>query len=118
MRFYTERHGHTCRAVLGGRNLSLCMLDPDRQIVLHRRIDCDGEKLLRALAPYREDLVIGVACIFNGLRLTAAGQRRGRSSRSDRRRQPEGARLTRNKLKSGIRRSRSGLLRSFPGSVL
>jgi transposase len=40
------------------------MLDEDREIVLHRRVDCDERKLDRALAPYREDLVIGVECMF------------------------------------------------------
>ena len=49
---------------LHGRNLYLCVLDPDRRIVLHRRVDCDEKKLLRALAPYRKDLVIGVECMF------------------------------------------------------
>ena len=64
MQYYTEQHRHTCGVDLHGRNLYLCVLDPDRQIVLHRRYDCDEEKLLRALAPYREDLVVGVECMF------------------------------------------------------
>jgi transposase len=64
MEYYTERHRHTCGVDLHGRNLYLCVLDPDREIVLHRRVDCDEGKLLRALAPYREDLVIGVECMF------------------------------------------------------
>lgn len=64
MEYYTERHRHTCGVDLHGRNLYLCVLDPDREIVLHRRVDCDEKKLLRVLAPYREDLVIGVECMF------------------------------------------------------
>jgi transposase len=40
------------------------VLDPDRKIVLHRRVDCDENLLLRALAPYREDVVMGVECMF------------------------------------------------------
>ena len=64
MQYYIERHGFTCGVDLHGRNLYLCVLDPDRKIVLHRRVDCDEEKLLRALAPYREDLVVGVECMF------------------------------------------------------
>ena len=64
MQFYIERHRHTCGVDLHGRNLYLCVLDPDRRIVLHRRVDCDEKKLLRALAPYRKDLVIGVECMF------------------------------------------------------
>ena len=57
MQYCTERHRHTCGVDLHGRKLYLCVLDPGREIVLHRRVDCDEEKLLRALAPYREDLV-------------------------------------------------------------
>ncbi len=64
MQYYTERHRHTCGVDLHGRNLYLCVLDADREIVLHRRVDCDEGKLLRALAPFREDLVIGVECMF------------------------------------------------------
>lgn len=64
MQYYTERHRHTCGVDLHGRNLYLCVLDPDREIVLHRRVDCDEEKLMGLLAPYREDLVIGVECMF------------------------------------------------------
>ena len=64
MQYYTERHRHTCGVDLHGRNLYLCVLDPDREIVLHQRIDCNERKLLRALAPFREDLVIGVECMF------------------------------------------------------
>ena len=30
---------------LHGRNLYLCVLDADREIVLHRRVDCDEKKL-------------------------------------------------------------------------
>ena len=41
MQFYIERHRHTCGVDLHGRNLYLCVLDPDRRIVLHRRVDCD-----------------------------------------------------------------------------
>ena len=36
MQYYTERHRHTCGVDLHGRNLYLCVLDPDREIVLHR----------------------------------------------------------------------------------
>ena len=64
MQYYIEKHRHTCGVDLHGRNLYLCVLDQDRQIVLHRRVDCDEERLLRALAPYRDDLVVGVACMF------------------------------------------------------
>lgn len=64
MRFYTEKHQHTCGADLHGRNLYLCILDPDRQVLLHRRVPCDPQRLLATLEPFRDDLVIGVECMF------------------------------------------------------
>jgi transposase len=64
MQYYIEKHRHTCGADLHGRNLYLCILDPDRKKLLHRRVPCDPERLLLVLAPFREDLVIGVECMF------------------------------------------------------
>ena len=64
MRYYLEKHRHTCGADLHGRNLYLCILDPDRQKLLHRRVPCDSGRLLAELRPFREDLVIGVECMF------------------------------------------------------
>jgi transposase len=64
MRYYTDKHQHTCGADLHGRNLYLCILDPDRRKLLHRRVPCDAERLLFELASFREDLVIGVECMF------------------------------------------------------
>ena len=43
----------------------LCILDHDSgKIVLHRNLRCEPERFLRAIAPYRDDLVVGVECIF------------------------------------------------------
>lgn len=64
MQYYTQQHKHTCGADLHGTNLYLCILDLARQVLFHRRVPCDPERLLRALAPYREDLIIGVECMF------------------------------------------------------
>ena len=64
MQYYIEKHQHTCGADLHGRNVYLCILDSDHKVLLHRRVPCDAERLLRVLEPYREDLVIGVECMF------------------------------------------------------
>ncbi len=58
MQYYTERHRHTCGVDLHGRNLYLCVLDPNREIVLHRRIDSLENSFELA---YRETLVLGVS---------------------------------------------------------
>lgn len=64
MRYYTEKHRHTCGADLHGRNLYLCILDPDRQALLHRRVPTDAKRLLATLQPFRDDLIIGVECMY------------------------------------------------------
>jgi hypothetical protein len=48
MQYYTERHRHTCGVDLHGRNLYLCVLDPDRKIVLHRNTPFDMDRFVRA----------------------------------------------------------------------
>ena len=48
MQYYINKHRHTCGVDLHGKNLYLCMLDPDRKILLHRRVPCDSERLLSA----------------------------------------------------------------------
>jgi transposase len=43
----------------------VCILDPEGQVLLHRNLPCDPERFLRTVAPYREDLVVAVECIFS-----------------------------------------------------
>ncbi len=63
MRFYTESHKHHCGIDLHARTMYLCILDREGQILLHHNLPCDPERFLRAVAPYREDLVVAVECI-------------------------------------------------------
>jgi transposase len=43
----------------------LCILDHESgETVLHRNLRCEPELFLRAIEPYRGDLVVGVECIF------------------------------------------------------
>ncbi len=64
MQYYINKHRHTCGVDLHGRNLYLCMLDPDRKVLLHRRVPCDTERLLTELKPFLDDLIIGVESMF------------------------------------------------------
>ena len=64
MRFYTETHQHYCGIDLHARTLYVCILDREGQILLHRNLPCDPERFLRTIAPYREDLVVAVECMF------------------------------------------------------
>jgi hypothetical protein len=42
----------------------VCILDREGQVVLHQNLPCDPERFLRTVAPYRDDLVVAVECIF------------------------------------------------------
>jgi transposase len=42
----------------------VCILDPEGTVLLHRNMPCDPERFLFAIAPYREDLVVAVECMF------------------------------------------------------
>ena len=64
MRFYTSQHRYYCGIDLHARTLYLCVVDCQGKIRLHKRLRCEREALLRALEPYRSDLVVGSECIF------------------------------------------------------
>jgi transposase len=42
----------------------LCILNQNGEIVLHRSMQAAPEPFLKAIAPYQEDLVVGVECLF------------------------------------------------------
>ena len=46
------------------RACTVCVLNADGEIVLHRNIKTNPEVFLKTIAPYREDIVVGVECMF------------------------------------------------------
>src|SRR5215468_2760489 len=64
MRFYTKQHRYYCGIDLHARSMYVCILDPQGEIVLHRNMPCAPELFLKAVATYREDMAVGVECIF------------------------------------------------------
>lgn len=64
MRFYTQQHKHYCGIDLHARSLYLCILNQAGEKLVHRKLNCDRDELLKALKPYREDLVVAVECLF------------------------------------------------------
>jgi transposase len=64
MRFYTQQHRHYCGIDLHARNMYICILDQTGKTLVHKKIDCDRDELLRTLRPYRKDLVVAVECLF------------------------------------------------------
>ena len=64
MRFYTKQHQFYCGIDLHARTMYLCLLNQAGEILVHRNMPAGPEPLLKAIAPYREDLVVCVECIF------------------------------------------------------
>src|SRR5499433_3127095 len=64
MRFYTKQHKAYCGIDLHARSMDMCILSQNGEIVLHRHMKTSPEMFLKAIAPYREDLVVCVACLF------------------------------------------------------
>jgi transposase len=64
MRFYTKQHQFYCGIDLHARTMYLCVLNQEGEIVLHRNMPAGPEPFLKAVAPYRADLVVCVECVF------------------------------------------------------
>jgi transposase len=64
MRFYTKQHQFYCGIDLHARSMYVCILSQDGEVVLHRNMPASPDTLLKAIAPYRDNIVIAVECIF------------------------------------------------------
>lgn len=65
MRFYTAEHKYYCGIDLHARRMFICILDSSGEVCHHKNHRADPRTLLRVLAPYREDVVVGVECMFS-----------------------------------------------------
>src|SRR5437016_9643703 len=64
MRFYTQQHKHYCGIDLHARAMYVCILDQHGAKLVHNNLPTTPEAFLRTVAPYRDDLVVAVECIF------------------------------------------------------
>ncbi|MBN2316529.1 MAG: IS110 family transposase [Sedimentisphaerales bacterium] len=64
MRYYTKQHQYYCGVDLHARTLYLCIVNQRDEILDHREIPAKAEVFLEKLAPYREDVVGCVECMF------------------------------------------------------
>ncbi len=64
MRFYARQHRFYCGIDLHARSMHVCILDQAGTVVFDRNLAARPEALLRAVAPFRDDLVVGVECMF------------------------------------------------------
>ncbi len=64
MRFYTAQHQYYCGIDLHARRMYICVLDAEGKVRVHRNGPATPEHFLNVMAPYRDDLVVAVECIF------------------------------------------------------
>ena len=64
MRFYTGQHQFYCGIDLHARLLAVCVLDQAGNVVCQTQIPADQRILLDTLAPFRNDVVVCVECLF------------------------------------------------------
>src|ERR687895_446380 len=64
MRFYTNQHHFYCGIDLHARSMYVCIINHDGEILMHKNMKAAPDTFLTAIAPYREDLVVCVECIF------------------------------------------------------
>src|SRR5207249_668491 len=55
---------HYCGIDLHARTMYLCILNQAGAIVLHRNMKADSDSFLKAIAPFRDQIVVAVECIF------------------------------------------------------
>jgi transposase len=64
MNFYTQQHTYYCGIDLHAKAMYVCILDHHGTKLVHKNLPTTPEAFLRVVAPYREDLVVGVECMF------------------------------------------------------
>ena len=64
MRFYNQPHRFSCGVDLHARTMYLCILDQAGQVVYDKNLAADPNSFLKAVAPFRDGLVVAVECLF------------------------------------------------------
>src|SRR5258708_21639106 len=64
MRFYNQQHRFYCGVDLHARTMYLCILNEAGQVVYNKNLAAGPDVFLKAIAPFRDGLVVGVECLF------------------------------------------------------
>ena len=64
MRFYSRTHQYYCGIDLHAKQMYTCIIDNNGDTLFHRNLKTDKQAFLKAIAPYRDDLVVSAACMF------------------------------------------------------
>jgi transposase len=64
MRFYTNQHKYYCGIDLHAKNLYVCIVDQQAQILVHKNIPAHPDYLIHLIKPYLDDMALAVECMF------------------------------------------------------
>jgi transposase len=64
MRVYSCSHRFYCGIDLHARSMHLCVLDQAGSVLVDRNIAARPETFLKAIAPFRDDVVVGAECMY------------------------------------------------------
>ena len=64
MRFYTQPHPFYCGIDLHARTMYVCILTQDGEMMVQRDMQASPDTFLKAIAPYRDGIVVAVECMF------------------------------------------------------
>jgi hypothetical protein len=79
-RFDTTPHQFYCGIDRPARSMYVCILRHDGETLLHRHMQAAPEPFRKAVAPYREGLVVAVACMCTWYGLADLCAHEGRPS--------------------------------------
>lgn len=66
MRFYNEQHKYYCGIDLHAKKMYLCIMNQQGDTVFLKNIPSKPDHFLKAIAPFREDLVVRAHCTAQG----------------------------------------------------
>jgi len=64
MKFYTQQHKYYCGIDLHARKMYVCILSNKGDVKVHKNIKTNPELFLELISPFKENIVIGVECVF------------------------------------------------------
>ncbi|MBA7533414.1 hypothetical protein ES705_25653 [subsurface metagenome] len=64
MRFYTHQHQFYCGIDLHARAMYVCIMDQTGTVLVHKNLPSQAESFLQIIAPYQNDIVVAVECVF------------------------------------------------------
>src|SRR5206468_12189204 len=59
-----KQHPFDCGIDLHARTMYVCIVNYNGEILVHQNYTANAETFLEVIAPYRDDLVVAVACLF------------------------------------------------------